>query len=51
MNNLPIFNVIFPFISPHPQSVKSLMEHPLFDWKNPNRVSSVVGAFAQCKEE
>ncbi|MGC8121015.1 aminopeptidase N [Marinobacter sp. VGCF2001] len=26
--------------------IRSLMEHPAFDWKNPNKVRSVVGVFA-----
>ncbi|WP_339803808.1 aminopeptidase N [uncultured Marinobacter sp.] len=27
-------------------AVQRLLEHPAFDWKNPNKVRSVVGAFA-----
>jgi aminopeptidase N len=26
--------------------IKKLLEHPAFDWKNPNKIRSVVGAFA-----
>ncbi|HET8849479.1 MAG TPA: aminopeptidase N [Marinobacter sp.] len=26
--------------------IRALMEHPAFDWKNPNKVRSVIGAFA-----
>jgi len=26
--------------------IRKLLEHPAFDWKNPNKVRSVVGAFA-----
>ena len=26
--------------------VKALLEHPAFDWRNPNKVRAVVGAFA-----
>jgi len=27
-------------------SVKTLLKHPAFDWKNPNKIRSVIGAFA-----
>ncbi len=26
--------------------IKALMEHPAFDWKNPNKIRSVIGVFA-----
>ncbi|MDI9245049.1 aminopeptidase N [Marinobacter sp. CHS3-4] len=26
--------------------IRQLMEHPAFDWKNPNKIRSVIGAFA-----
>ena len=26
--------------------IRKLLEHPAFDWKNPNKIRSVVGAFA-----
>ncbi|MEP3563534.1 MAG: aminopeptidase N C-terminal domain-containing protein, partial [Marinobacter sp.] len=26
--------------------IQALLEHPAFDWKNPNKVRSVIGAFA-----
>ena len=26
--------------------IRSLLEHPAFDWRNPNKVRSVIGAFA-----
>ncbi|MFY9179204.1 MAG: aminopeptidase N [Venatoribacter sp.] len=28
------------------EHVKALLEHPAFDWRNPNKIRSVVGAFA-----
>ncbi|SFR76730.1 aminopeptidase N [Marinobacter daqiaonensis] len=28
------------------EAVRRLLEHPAFDWKNPNKIRSVVGAFA-----
>ncbi|ROU00390.1 aminopeptidase N [Marinobacter sp. R17] len=27
-------------------AVEALLEHPAFDWKNPNKIRSVIGAFA-----
>ncbi len=28
------------------EEIKALLEHPAFDWKNPNKIRSVIGAFA-----
>ncbi len=44
LNN--IFSLPPPF-----QSVRRLMEHPLFDLTNPNRVRAVAGSFVRCPTE